>query len=324
MQFESLKVFCDVARQQSMSQAASANEITQSAASQLVRQLEKRLGVQLVNRSTRPLQLTEVGHTYYEGCKDLVDRYLELEASIRKAQSQLSATVEVAAIYSVGLGNISQLIEQFMASQPGVKVHVEYLYPDRVYEKVLAGTADFGLVSFPKAQRELIALPWREEDMVVACAPGHALADQRAIKPSQLEGLRYVGFDRGLVIRRHIDRFLREQGVTVDIALEFDNIESIKKAVEENAGVSLLPEPTLRREVESGTIRALPLIGCRLIRPLGIIHRRNRTLSANAVRFMALLRQGSTSSPNGDHRRNGAAIDNKRRLSQSAADRPKR
>src|SRR5947209_4451599 len=136
MQFESLKVFCDVARCRSFSQAARVNEVSQSAASQIVLQLEKRLGVQLVNRSTRPLQLTALGKDYYEGCKGLVERYLELEASIRQAQTQLAANVQVAAIYSVGLGDMGQYVERFEARYPCAKVHIEYLHPDRVYEKV--------------------------------------------------------------------------------------------------------------------------------------------------------------------------------------------
>ena len=85
MQVESLKVFCDVARCRSFSQAAGLNDVTQSAVSQVVSQLEKRLGVQLIDRSTRPLQLTAAGQMYYDGCKVLLEQYLELEASVRNA-----------------------------------------------------------------------------------------------------------------------------------------------------------------------------------------------------------------------------------------------
>ena len=74
MQFESLKVFCDVARHRSVSQAAAANDVSQSAASQIVLQLEKRLGVKLIDRSTRPLQLTREGQVYYDGCRGLVEQ----------------------------------------------------------------------------------------------------------------------------------------------------------------------------------------------------------------------------------------------------------
>src|SRR5262249_26328350 len=150
---------------------------------------------------------------------------MELEASIRHAQTEIDATVQVAAIYSVGLGDMGQLVERFQAQQPHAKVHVQYLHPDRVYERVLDGTADFGLVSFPRPTRKLTALPWREEEMVLACSPRHPLARNLAVTPAQLDGEKYVGFDKGLVIRREVDRFLRDQGVAVRVTMEFDNIE---------------------------------------------------------------------------------------------------
>jgi DNA-binding transcriptional LysR family regulator len=291
MHVESLKVYCDVVACRSFSQAAQANKLTQSAASQIVLQMETRLGVQLINRSTRPLQPTPLGQAFYEGCKGLVERYLEVEASIRKARDQIASTVRVAAIYSVGLGDLGQYVERFAAQQPSVKVHIEYLHPDRVCEKVLEGTADLGLLSFPRKSRELVALPWRDEDMVLTCASGHPLARHRAVAPAQLAGAKYIGFDKNLAIRREVDRFLRDQGVVVDVVLEFDNIENIKKAVELAAGVALLPEPTVRKEVQAGTLTARPLVGCRLVRPLAIIHRRQPKPTATVLRFVDLLRQ---------------------------------
>jgi DNA-binding transcriptional LysR family regulator len=309
MQFESLKVFCDIARQRSFSQAAVDNGVTQSAVSQTVSLLEKRLGVQLIDRSTRPLQLTALGKLYYEGCKRIWDEYTELEASIRRAQGELATTVQVAAIYSVGLGDMGQLVERFKSSNPSARVHVEYLHPDRVYERVLDRTADLGLVSFPKRSRELTCLAWREEEMVLACPPGHPLAHARGVRVGQLAGARYVAFERGLVIRREVDRFLRDHDVAVDVAMEFDNIENIKKAVEVSAGVALLPGPTLRREVDAGTLVALPLLDGRLVRPLGIIQRRQRTLGATARRFLDMLRQpgdGATDRPAGSSGRRSA------------------
>jgi DNA-binding transcriptional LysR family regulator len=291
MQLESLKVFCDVARQRSFSQAAAANDVSQSAASQIVLQLEKRLGVQLIDRSTRPLKLTAAGQVYYEGCRGLVEQYLELEASVRDARASVAGTVQVAAIYSVGLRHMSQYVERFATQQPDAEVHIEYLHPDRVYDNVLAGTADLGLVSFPRPSREITCMPWREEEMVLACPPSHPLARCRSVRPAQLKRRKYVGFEKGLVIRREVDRFLREHGVTVDVVLEFDNIENIKKAVEISASVALLPRPTLEREIQAGTLRAVPLAGCRMVRPLGIIHRRVPPLGLAATRFIELLRQ---------------------------------
>ncbi len=293
MHLASLKVFCDVVRLRSFSQAAQANKITQSAASQIVSQLEneKHLNVQLIDRSTRPLTLTPLGQTFYEGARALLEQYRELESSIRNAQAQIAGTVQVAAIYSVGLGDMGQLVTRFQAVEPGAQVHLEYLHPDRVYEKVLDGTADLGLVSFPRTSPKLAVIPWRAEEMVLACSPRNRLAMNMALQIRDLNGQKYIHFDKNLIIRRQVDRFLREQGVNVEVVHEFDNIENIKQAVAVGAGVALLPEPTLRREVRARALVALPLFGCPFSRPLGIIHRRRHKLSTTARRFIELLRE---------------------------------
>jgi DNA-binding transcriptional LysR family regulator len=239
-------------------------------------------------------------------------------------------TVQVAAIYSVGLRDMTQYVERFAQQQPNAAVHIEYLHPNRVYEKVLDGTADLGLVSFPRRSRELEAVPWREEEMVLVCSPNHPLAAHKAVGPEQLTGEKFVGFDKELTIRRKVDRFLREHAVTVDVVLEFDNIENIKKAVEISAGIALLPRPSLEREIEAGTLAACSLGNGRFVRPLGIILRRSPTLSATARRFIELLRQpdepaGRDEPVNDRHARangaarskNGAARRTQKKLSSS-------
>src|SRR5438876_10703699 len=292
MQFEALKVFCDVVRCESFSRAAEANDLTQPAVSQIVQQLEMRLGnVPLFDRTCRPVRLTVPGQRFYAGCKALIEQYLELEASVRQAAVQPAFSVQVAAIYSVGLGDMGQFVERFKVLQPNAQIQIEYLHPNRVYEKVIQGTADFGLVSFPRRVRELNVIAWRDEEMVLACSPRHRLARHLLVPPTELEGEKYIGFDKGLVIRKKVDRFLREQGVDVDVALEFDNIENIKQAVESDLGVALLPEPTLRREVRDRTLAAVPLLGCKFVRPLGIIQRRHHRLSSSALGFLNLLLQ---------------------------------
>ncbi len=292
MQFESLKVFCDVARNRSFSQAALMNQVTQSAVSQMVAQLEKRMGVQLIDRSTRPLQLTPLGRTYYEGCRSLLEQYTQLEASLKSAQARVEGSVQVAAIYSVGLGNMGQYVEAFVAQAPDAEVHIEYLHPNQVYEKVLEGSVDLGLVSYPRRLSKLAVTAWREEPMVLACPPNHALAGLGAVRIARLAEVKYVHFSKELVIRREVDRFFRNRKVSLDIALEFDNIENIKKAVEIGAGVALRPEPTFRKEVATGTLVAVPLADAQMVRPLGIIYRRHHKLSLAAQRFLDLLCRG--------------------------------
>ena len=300
MQLEALEMFCELASCRSFSKAAKANRISQPTVSRMIHQLEERLGGLLIDRSKRPLQLTAMGKTYYEGCKRLLEQYAELEAAIRRDHLGMAITVRVAAIYSVGLWDMGRYITRFEERHPHAKVRIDYLHPDQVYERISDGTADIGLVSFPRRCKELTVLPWREEEMVVACSPGHSLAGLTTVSPQRLEGEKFVAFEKGLSIRREVDRFLRDEGVTVDVVLEFDNIENIKKGIEVGAGLGLLPEPMIRKEREAGTLLAAKLEGCRMVRPLGIIHRRQNHLGAATQGFIEMLQAHDSAPTNGD------------------------
>ena len=261
MQLESLKIFCDVVRWASFSRGASENGISQSSASQVVHQLEVRLGVKLIDRSKRPLVPTTHGKVYYDGCKDLVGRYLEVENRVKALEDDrnLAGTVRVASIYSVGLHHMSRYVERFREIYPEVTVRLEYLHPTRVIESVIDGDAELGLVSFPRKWPELTAIPWREEEMVLAVHPSHRFAGLEEVAAEQLDGETFVGFETELPIRRAVDRFLRKHGVHVRVALEFDNIETIKRAVEVPSGVAILPAPTLVGRGQGGDAPLRPV-----------------------------------------------------------------
>jgi DNA-binding transcriptional LysR family regulator len=302
MQLESIKIFCDVVRWASFSRGAAENQISQSSASQVVHQLETRLGVKLIDRSKRPWVLTPHGKVYYEGCKELVGRYLEVENRVKALEDDhnLVGTVRLVSIYSVGLHHMSQYVRTFGELYPGANVQLEYLHPTRVVESVVAEEAELGLISFPRKWPELTVIPWREEEMVLAVHPSHRFAGLGRVSVADLDGETFVGFDADLAIRRAIDRFLRHHDVQVRVALEFDNIENIKRAVEIPAGVAILPEPTLAREVKAGSLAAVRLDGQdpshRLTRPLAIIRRRSHQLSLTASRFLKLLTSATESS----------------------------
>lgn len=263
--------------------------MSQSGASQIVHQLEEYLGVKLFDRSKRPFVLTPEGEVYYHGSRKLVKRFYALEDQVRTLHDEVAGRVSVASIYSVGLSHINQNVQQFLAQHPKSNVAVEYQHPDRVYELVGADQVDLGIVSYPKSSRTIEVIPWREEEMVLACAPERSYAACRSMRLEDLDGQTIVAFVPPLRIRREIDRVLHSHGVEVKVAMEFDNTETIKRAVEINSGISLLPEPTIHREVMAGTLVAVPIESNALVRPLGIIHRRGKMLSPTARRFVQLL-----------------------------------
>jgi LysR family transcriptional regulator, transcriptional activator of the cysJI operon len=286
---DQLKVFRDIAATRSVSRGAGMNGVSQSAASQMLKSLEKSIGVKLLDSSTRPLSVTEAGHLYLDLCRDVLRRYDDFQNSVGTLRNTIDGTVRVAAIYSVGVSEMASLEREFARRHPGAKLEVEYLRPERVYEAVTTDRADLGLVSYPESSREIAVIPWREEEMVVAASPFHPLAGRQAIDPIELDGYDFIGFDEELPIRREIDRYLESQGVTVRIPIHFDNLQSLKEAVVETRSLSILPGRLLLKELSLGRLVAIPISSPRLFRPLGIIHRRRKHFHPAAQTFLDLL-----------------------------------
>ncbi len=175
----------------------------------MVQAIEERLGVQLLDRSTRPFGLTPEGERFYDGCRQLVKRYQELEEEVRTLHDAEARSLVVASIYSVGLHHMSAIMQRFAAAHPRAQVRLEYLHPHRVCEVVDSGDADLGIVSYPKETDTLAAIHWRSEPMVLVCHPNHRLARESAIDLKAVAGESFVAFEPGLAIREEIDRALR-------------------------------------------------------------------------------------------------------------------
>lgn len=291
MTLELLKLYCDIVRLHSFSQGAAANQISQSAASQAIQQLETELDVLLIDRSKRPFMVTPEGRTFYEGCQALLQGFEKVRGQIASTRTEITGTVRVAAIYSVGIHIMSDHMQRFMSLHPHAKVRLEYLHPHKVVEAVLNDEADLGILSYPPANRSLTVITWRDETMVFVCHPTHRLARRKIITPADLQGEKFVAFDPDLMIRKAIDRCLRQHEAKVNVVMEFDNIETIKQAIAIGAGVSILPKPTILKEVGNRTLAAAPLSMAELIRPLGIIHRRGKLFTPTIGRFLEFLRQ---------------------------------
>jgi len=272
-----------------MSKGAAHCGVSQSAASQHVQEVERRLGVGLFDRSKRPLELTAAGKIYNEFCRDILRREEELGLALESLKNQVDGVLRVASIYSIGLSEMTRLQEEFPVHCPAVQLQVEYMRPEKVYEAVLNDAADLGLVSYPEASREIAAIPWRSEEMQVAVPPSHPFARRAEVYPSDLKGQTFVGFDEDLSIRRELDRFFREQGIEVNLAMHFDNINTIKEAVVLGTGISILPARTMQAEIAEGRLVAVKLHAPDLVRPVGVVHRKRKKFSRATQAFLDLL-----------------------------------
>lgn len=284
-----LRLIRDAAHYRSISKAARLSDISQSAASQAIQEIERELGAELFDRATRPLTVTTAGKLYTEFCRDVLRRHDELLASLNVLRKRADETVRLAAIYSVGLSEMEGIESRFAQRFPDAQLEILYLRPERVWEAVAHDRADLGLMSYAESSREIIALPWREEEMVVAVAATHALARKGCVTASVLEGHAFVGFDDDLPIHSEIDRYLREKRVTVDVVLRFDNIEMIKQAVAHGAGISIMPRRVMRADLEAGRLAALDLNPPELYRPVRIIHRRRKVFNQATAGLLEML-----------------------------------
>jgi DNA-binding transcriptional LysR family regulator len=295
MMVQHLKLFREIVHARSVSRGAQVSGVSQSAASQHLQETERLLGVQLLDRSKRPLEVTEAGHLYGEFCRDILRRKQELDDALGKLRGKEQGRVRVAAIYSVGLSDMSRLEEELSRRMKEAELQVEYLRPERVYDAVLADQADLGLVSYPESNKEMTAIPWRQERMMVAVAPSHPLAAKAVLSLADLAHRDFVAFDDDLRVGREVKRFLRDSGADVNLVMHFDNIQTMKEAVALGNSVSLLPVRVLRKDIEEGRLVAIPLEGCALERPLGIIHRRRKKFNRATQVFLELLRQEAAS-----------------------------
>src|SRR5262245_51860742 len=239
MQIESLKVFCDLAETESFTKAAQINHVTQSAVSQQISSLERQFKSLLIERSKKKFRLTREGQVLYDYSKQIIQTYDSLFSKLQEIQDIVSGTIRVATIYSVGLHDLPPYMKKFLKSYPTVNVHVEYRRWNQVYEDVLSNIVDLGLVAYPSRDARLEVVALRKDMLVLICHPQHPFAKGKTVKLQELSGQKFISFDPDIPTRRAIDKMLAEHDVAVQHAMEFDNIETVKRAVEIDAGIAI-------------------------------------------------------------------------------------
>jgi DNA-binding transcriptional LysR family regulator len=291
MQVESFKVFRDLVDTQSFSKAAALNFITQSAVSQQIRAMEERFRVPLIERSNKRFALTREGQTLYETSKQIITAYDALQHSLEEMRNVVSGTIRVTTIYSIGLHELPPYLKKFLKEFPSVNVQVEYRHANQVYEEVIEGTCDLGLVAFPQAKKAIKVEPFRKDRLVLICSPHHPLAKKKDVTIEDLDKEKFIGFGPDIPTRKAVDKIFRDTGVDSKPHMEFDNIETVKRAVEIDAGISIVPRATVEQEVKNGTLAAVEFKGEPYYRPLGIIYKNGRILSPAMKRFLKTLRE---------------------------------
>src|SRR2546422_4500046 len=291
MQIESLKVFCDLAETESFTRAAQINQVTQSAVSQQISSLERQFKSLLIERSKKKFRLTREGQVLYEYSKQIIQTFEALQSKLQEIKDIISGTIRVATIYSIGLHDLPPYLKKFLKAYPTVHVHVEYRRANQVYDDVVGNVVDLGLVAYPQRDNKLEVFPLRKEPLVLICHPQHPLAKSKSIRLKSLTGQKFIGFEPDIPTRKALDKILKENNVDVQHVMEFDNIETVKRAVEIDAGVAIVPQGTVVQEVSKQTLTQVAIDDGDFYRPLAAIYKKNKTLSPAMKQFLAILKE---------------------------------
>jgi DNA-binding transcriptional LysR family regulator len=275
---------------ESFTKAAEVNNITQSAVSQQISSLEKLFKSLLIERSKKKFRLTREGQVLYAYSKQIIQTYDSLQNRLQEIKDIISGTIRVATIYSIGLHDLPSYLKKFLKIYPTVNVHVEYRRANQVYEDVMGNVVDLGLVAYPTRDPKIELVPLRKDTLVLICHPSHPLAKMSSVKLTQLQGQKFVSFEPDIPTRKAIDKVFKDHHVTVQSVMEFDNIETVKRAVEIDAGISLVPLATISQEIAKQTLAEVKIDGVDLVRPLAAIYKKNKVLSPAMKQFIAILK----------------------------------
>ncbi|HEY0793667.1 MAG TPA: LysR family transcriptional regulator [Chthoniobacterales bacterium] len=294
MQIETFKVFCDLVETASFSKAAEINSITQSAVSQQIRALERKFKVALIERGKKNFSVTAEGRAFLQASKEILRAYEGLGDRLNQLQSMVAGDLKIATVYSIGLHELPRNLKQFRKSYPAVHVVVEYLRFGEVYDRVCTGEADLGLVAFPTRHKGVLVESYWKDKLVLICHPGHRFAKRRSVPLDALEGEPFVSFAFDQPTRKAIDRILRQSHVNVRREMECDNIETVKRAVEIETGIAIVPLTTVEEERMSGSLVTVEIESAEMWRPIGLVQRRSRAQLPAVKAFASMLRKKET------------------------------
>jgi DNA-binding transcriptional LysR family regulator len=289
MQIENFKIFADLVETKSFSKAAKLNGITQSAVSQQARSMERTFKTLMIDRSQKQFNLTREGQRIYEAAKEILHGYEKLQSELQEMKKVISGTIRISTIYSIGLHELPPYIKKFLHDFPSVNVRIEYRRSNLVYEDILHNSVDFGLVAFPQRTRQIEMIPFRNDRLILIANPNHPLANGEDVDIKTLAAHKFIGFDPDIPTRKAVDQIFRDYKLEITPVMEFDNIETVKRAVEIDHGIAIVPQATVLQEVRQGTLVTINFKGKEFTRPLAIMHRKGRVLTPAMKKFIEIL-----------------------------------
>lgn len=289
MNIQNFKIFSDLVDSESFSRAAKLNGITQSAVSQQLRAMEKHFNVLIVDRSQKRFRLTREGEKLHKSSQEILQLYDMLNIELQEMKKVISGTIHISTVYSIGLHGLPPYVKSFLSQFPKVNIRIEYRRASMVYEDVLSNTIDLGLVAYAQKHKQLEVLPFDDDILVLVASPNHPLAQETSIDIKDLADQKFVGFEPDIPTRKATDAIFKEENIEIEPVMEFDNVETVKRAVEINAGMAIVPRTTVEHELSQGLLKVIDFKDKVYKRPLFLIHRKGRILTPAMRKLVELL-----------------------------------
>jgi LysR family transcriptional regulator, transcriptional activator of the cysJI operon len=289
LEIETFLIYCDLVETRSFSKTAIKHVVSQSAISQQLAKLEAEHKCQFLDRQKRPFEITPYGQLFYDASKEILNRYEHFKNDLSVMLKSGVDRINLAAIFSIGMHSLPPYLKKFMTRYPNINVHVEYGTWSHIRDQVLKGIVDIGLIAVPKRDRNLDIYEFEAEPLVVICGPEHAFARETTVNLDFLPLHKFIAFEKDIPTRELIDGLLARHNIALRPVMEFDNVETIKHAVEINSGISILPRTAVLQELANGSLKVVSFDDPAFVRPTGIIVRKNRPLSIPGRYLLELL-----------------------------------
>lgn len=284
-----LEVLVAIGRESSVSRAAEALSMTQSATSMALAELERQFNTRLFDRQGKRLQLNTEGRELLPRAMELLDRAQELEALLEGNAG--AGSLRIGATLTIGNYLATLLIGDYMRKNPGSRVELAVQNTSAIVEQVAHFRLDFGMIEGDSHHPDLLITPWVDDELVIFAAPDHPLAHKTDLQLQDLANEAWILRERGSGTRQVFDAALRHQLTNLNIKLELEHTEAIKRAVESGLGISCISRLALKDAFKRGSLVPLEIAGLDLKRQFNFVIHKQKYLTGGISAFLALCRE---------------------------------
>ncbi|MWV46942.1 LysR family transcriptional regulator [Paenibacillus sp. HJL G12] len=288
---DTLKVFVTVAEQRNFSQAAKLLNLSQPGVSLHIRNLENELGAKLMHRTPKLVKLTEAGEILFGKAQQILALYEEAKQDIHMLRDEVTGSLSMGASFTIGEYILPRVLAEYAQQYPLVDVQVHISNSDNILQDIRAGRFHIGLVEGQVDAKDLQVTTFMKDEMVLIASPDHPLSSGKAVDLSQLQGQIWVMRETGSGTRTYSDRLIQDGGLSVKRSFVFNSSQGVKEAAACGLGIALLSRWVVRKELESGELREVPIRGMQISRDLSLLQSKDEPAVMAVLKFIQALTQ---------------------------------